>query len=304
MNVLLTGATGFIGSYILRDLVARGHRVRCVMRDTSESLSVESDYVSKFRGDVLEPSSLTEAATGCDAVVHLVGIIDEHPKKGITFENIHVNGTKNVAVAAREAGISRYVQMSANGASPDGVSRYETSKWKAEQAVAEMGFEHFVIIRPSLVFGEPLPGQPEFCTRLADTLISKFPVLPVFGDGKYRMQPIHVREVASSFVQAMEQDTHDGKTYVAVGKESLSYLDILDTITLGMGLKPKKKLHQPVWLVRPMIKRLSGTGTLPISIDQFDMLLEGNTGNSDEFYSSFDIDPIPFTPDNLAYLNY
>lgn len=302
MKILLTGATGFIGSYILKELVRKGHEVKCLMRDISRNLAIDSVQISKVAGDVLDPTSLKEAVGDCQGVIHLVGIIDEFPKKGITFDSIHRGGTANIVEASISAGVSRFVQMSANGADPNGVSNYLTSKWDAEQVVQKSGFRHFVIIRPSLVFGNPEPGQPEFCSRLASTLISKFPILPVFGDGKYRMQPIHVHEVAAAFVQALEDDKHNGLTYVAVGKKSYSYLEILDIIAAGMGLSPKKKVHQPIWLVRPMIKRLSGTGALPISIDQFEMLLEGNTGSADEFYSSFDVEAIPFDSDSLSYL--
>ena len=302
MNVLLTGSSGFIGSYILRELVRCGHTVKCLVRNPDKRMVAESVDVTKVQGDILDANSLRRAVEGCDAVIHLVGIIDEDKKKGITFEQIHHQGTINISAAAKDSGVQRFVQMSANGASPTGVSSYLTSKWEAEKAVEEAGFAHSVIIRPSLVFGKPEDGQPEFCTRLAETLISKFPILPVFGDALYRMQPIHVTEIASAFLQAMVSDKHAGQTYVAVGKQSFTYLEILDLITQGMGMRPKKKIHQPVWLVRPMISRLSGTGALPISIDQFEMLLQGNIGNDEPFYTSFDLENRPFDTTNLAYL--
>ncbi len=301
MHVFVTGASGFIGAYILRALIARGHTARCLLRDPSVALPT-TDGVEKVKGDITSPKSLTGLMRGCDAVIHLVGIIDEKPSRGVTFEAIHYAGTKNVVNEARDSGIGRYVQMSANGARPDGVSDYQTTKWKAEQYVERAGFDHWCILRPALVFGKPGPGDEEFASRLAKTLIKPFPVLPVFGDGKYAMQPVSVEEVAAAFVQALALEKANGKIYCVAGKEKVPYTDILDRITRGMGLEPKPKLPQPIWLVRPLVHTVGKIGLLPISPDQFEMLIEGNTCDETAFYRDFDVTFKPFTPENLSYL--
>lgn len=301
MHVFLTGATGFVGSYILRALIAAGHSARCLVRDGDTTFGVDGK-VEKAKGDVTKPKSLTGIMRGCDAVIHLVGIIDEKPDEGITFERIHYEGTRHVVDAARGADIEVFIQMSANGAREDGVSAYQTSKWKAEQYVKKAGFRHWAIFRPALIFGAPAPGQPEFASRLADELIRPFPVLPVFGDGKYRMQPISVEEVAAAFVQALTTAAAVGKTYCAAGKDTYPYTEILDTITRGCGLEPKFKIPQPTWLVRPIIQLTSPLGLLPISTDQFDMLIQGNTCDSTALYADFELEYRPFTPENLSYL--
>lgn len=301
MHVFLTGASGFVGAYILRELLKQGHTARCLLRDPSVELAA-TDGVEKVKGDVTNPKSLTGLLRGCDAVIHLVGIIDEKPSKGITFEAIHYEGTKNIVNEAVDSGIGRYVQMSANGARADGVSAYQVTKWKAEQYVERAGFDHWCILRPSLVFGKPRPNDEEFASRLATTLIKPFPVLPVFGDGQYAMQPISVEEVAAAFVQALTLEKANGQSYDVAGKEKVAYINILDRITEGMGLKPKPKLPQPIWLVRPAVHTLGKWGLLPISPDQFEMLIEGNTCDETAFYRDFDVTFKPFTPENLAYL--
>lgn len=304
MTIYLTGANGFIGSYVLRALVAAGHTVRCVLRDPGVRLAVEGPQVEKVRGDVTRPDLLAGTARGCDAVIHLVGILDEVPSKGVTFERVHYEGTRNVVHAATSNGIERFVHMSANGARPDGVSAYQTTKWKAEEHVRNAAFRHWTIFRPSLVFGDPGPEHPEFATDLARKLVRPFPVLPVFGDGRFRLQPVSVEEVAAAFVQALTSEAASGKTYCVAGKEAYPYTEILDRIALGLGLKPRPRLPQPLWLVRPVIRSVGRLGVLPITPDQFEMLVEGNTCDSTAFYRDFDVAYKPFTPENLAYLRH
>ncbi len=302
MHVFLTGATGFVGSYVLRDLIGQGHTVRCLLRDPDAPLAAGHAAVERVKGDVTNPRSLAGTLRGCDAAIHLVGIIDEKPSKGVTFESVHYEGTKHIVDEARDAGVARFVQMSANGARPDGVSAYQTSKWKAEEYVRSAGFDHWSILRPSVVFGDPGPDVEEFCTRLARQLIKPFPILPVFGDGQYRLQPISVDEVAAAFVQALTLDAAHGQTYCVAGREAYPYTEVLERITRGLGLAPKPTLKNPVWLVRPAVHTLGAWGLLPISPDQFEMLLEGNTCDSTAFYADFDVTYRPFTPENLAYL--
>ena len=302
MHIFLTGATGFVGSYLVRELVAQGHTARCLLRDPTTDLGVDEDAVERIKGDVTDPKSFAGTMRGCEAVIHLVGIIDEQPSKGITFEAIHDAGAKHVVEEAVEAEVRRFVLMSANGTRKDGVSRYQTTKWQAEEYVRAAGFDHWVILRPSLIFGQPRPGQPEFCTRLVSQLIKPFPVLPVFGDGKYEMQPISVEEVAAAFVQALTLEAAHGQTYCVAGKDAYPYTEILDRITRGLGREPKLKIHNPIWLVRPAVQTLGAWGLLPISPDQFEMLLEGNTCDSSAFYRDFDVTYKPFTPENLAYV--
>ena len=253
-------------------------------------------------GDATKPESITGAMDGCDAVIHLVGIIEEDAKRGITYESLHVEATRSIVAEARRAGIQRFVHMSANGADPEGVSRYQTTKWEAEELVRAAEFDHWMIIRPGMVFGNPPPGTAEFCTILTREVIRPLPVIPVFGKGDYMLQPVSVEEVASAMVQALELDSVNGKTIVAVGPEAMSYKKVLDMITEGAGLRPRLKLGTPVKLMRPLIGKLYPIGALPISPDQFSMLIQGNVGDPAPFYDHFELIPHHFTSENLAYL--
>ncbi|MEX0747262.1 MAG: NAD-dependent epimerase/dehydratase family protein, partial [Rhodothermales bacterium] len=246
--------------------------------------------------------SLKGTMAGCDAVIHLVGIIDEKPSKGVTFDSVHFEGTRAVVDEARRAGIERFVQMSANGARPNGVSSYQTSKWKAEEYVRKAAFQHWTVLRPSTIFGDPGEGNPEFAVQLARQLVKPFPILPVFGRGDFKMQPVSVGEVAAAFVQSLTRDSASGKSYCVAGKEEITFVDLLDRITEAVGHARKPKLPQPLWLVRPAVKMLGRIGLLPITSDQLEMLVEGNTCDSTAFYRDFDVVFKPFIPENLQYI--
>lgn len=302
MKILLTGGTGFIGSYILRELAGTEHSVRILTRDgSSRDLAIQADNFEVYKGNIRERESLRGPMEGCDAVIHLVGIIREAPSSGITFESIHAEGSRNVASAAKEAGVRTFVHMSANGARPDGVSPYQTSKWQAEKAVESAGFETYTIFRPSIVFGKPDRGRPEFASDLVRQLVRPFPILPVFGDGKFEMQPVAVESLASAMVQAVNPP-EPNTIYEVAGPKALPYVEILDVLARAMGSDPKPKVHVPPSLVSVGITLMGWTGLLPITQDQLDMLLEGNTCDFERFHDAFRITPVPFEVERLGYL--
>lgn len=301
MHVLLTGATGYVGGYVLDALLERGHTVRAFVRSGGAGLAA-TEGVEVHQGNVTEPASFGHAFHRVDAVVHLVGIIDESPSKGATFERVHVDGTRNVVQAARAAGVERFVHMSANGARPDGPSAYQTTKWRAEEIVRGAGFRHTVVFRPSTLFGDPGPENPEFAKRLWETLVKPFPVLPVFGEGQYELQPVHVAACASAFAQSVDRDASDGVSYCVAGRERIPYREVLRRIARGGGIRPKPTIPVPILLARVGVNTLGKAGLLPISPAQFEMLVEGNTCDPSAFFDDFGVDSPPFDGTSLAYL--
>lgn len=288
MKVFLTGGTGFVGRELLRQLVSAGHVVRALVREGSESKLAVLESVEVFTGDLAEPSSLVDALAGCDAVIHLVGIIREFPGRGITFKKMHVEATKNVLAAAEEQGVKRYLHMSANGTSERGNTGYHRSKWQAEELVRATDLD-WTIFRPSLIFGP----NSEFVSMLAG-LIRKIPVVPVFGDGQYRMQPVALEQVAFSFVKALAMPETIGATYHQGGGASYSYDEILDLTAKAIGRKKVAKLHQPLFMIKPMIKVMQNSAYFPITSDQLTMLVEGNVCDPDEWAEVFDLQPISY----------
>ncbi len=272
MNVLVSGGSGFVGSEIVRQLVAAGHRVRVLSRGFRRL----DPAVRSVHGSVLDPGCLPEACAGCDAVVHLVGIISEIG--GQTFERVHVDGTRNLLAAARAAGVPRFIHMSALGTRPDAVARYHRTKWAAEESVRASGLD-WTLFRPSLVFG---PGD-HFVGLFAR--ISRWsPVLPVMGDGQALLQPVAVDEVARCFVGALAEPRSIGRTFDLCGSERLSFDAVLDAILAATGRR-RMKLHIPLPIARlqaavmesvfPRVLRRPS----PLNRDQLLMLSEDNVGD-------------------------
>lgn len=270
MRVFLTGGTGFVGSEVLRQLLEARHTVRVLVRSGSEKKVTIREGVEIHRGDVTDPDSLRGAFRGCQGVVHLVGIIREHPAQGVTFRAMHVEGTANVLAAAREQGVGRYLHMSANGTRPGAESEYHRTKWEAEEGVRASSLD-WTIFRPSLIFG---PGD-EFVNMLAD-LVRKLPVVPVIGDGRYRISPVAVEDVAAGFVRAIERPESIGQTYHCCGPREFTYDEVLDLVGEALGKGKVHKVHQPAALVKPVVTLLDGIPRFPITRAQLTMLLEGN----------------------------
>lgn len=288
MKVFVTGGTGFVGSEVLRQLVAAGHDVRALVRPGSEQKLAVRDGVETWPGDATEPATLAGALAGCDAVIHLVGIIREFPGRGITFERLHVGGTGNVLAAAREQGVRRWLHMSANGTGPAGTTAYHRSKWAAEQRVRDSGLD-WTVFRPSLIFGK----GGEFVTMLGD-LIRKLPLVPVLGDGQYRLQPVAVAQVAESFVRALTMPETVGQTYHLGGGASYSYDEILDLTGRAIGREHVAKAHQPLFMVKPMIRVLEHADHFPITSDQLEMLVAGNVCDTTGWVRDFGIRPVSY----------
>jgi len=286
--VFVTGATGFVGQEVMRQLVAAGHVARALVREGSVNKLPVLENVEVFPGDVTDAASLAGALAGCDAVIHLVGIIREYPGRGITFKKLHVEATGNMLSAAAEQGVNRFVHMSSNGTRVNGSTDYHRTKWQGEELVRGSNLE-WTILRPSLIFG---PGS-EFVGMLAD-LIGKLPVVPVLGSGKYRMQPVAVEQVAASFIKALDKSETIGATYQLGGGESYSYDEILDLTGAAIGRGHVAKVHQPLFMVKPMIRLMEHSASFPITSDQVEMLLQGNVCDASEWAAAFGLRPVSY----------
>ncbi|RNB52545.1 complex I NDUFA9 subunit family protein [Brevibacillus gelatini] len=300
MKVFLTGATGFVGKGVLQRLLADGHDAVCLARPGSkDKLRAERTGPGRVylaEGDILDVESLKSAMAGCEAVIHLVGIIREQPGKGITFSKIHVEGTKNVLEAAKQAGVRRFIHMSALGSRPNATSAYHRTKYEAEQLVRASGIP-YVIFQPSVIFG---PGD-EFVNMLADLV--RMPATPVIGDGSYPLQPVARKTVADVFVQALSLPDATNQTFETGGPDRLTYAEILDAIGEAIGKKRVRKIHIPLALIKPVVNMLEGFSFFPITNTQLTMLLEGNAcRDGQRLYDTFPTDKIPFRSGISTYL--
>lgn len=281
MNVFITGGSGFVGREIIARLVAENHSVRALVRQ-AERLA-DFPGIETVGGDTTKPDTLEGKLTGCDAVIHLVGIIREFPGRGITFDKLHTQSTANMLNAAQEQGVKRYIQMSANGTRKQAQTGYHRTKWEAEEQVRQSALD-WTILRPSLIFGP----NDMFVNMLA-RLVKMLPLVPVMGDGQYQLQPVHVDDVAKSFVAALDTPETLHKTYSSCGPRAYSYSEILDLIGKALGLTRVRKIHQPLGLMKPMVSILQALPFFPMTSDQLQMLLEGNVCPDNSWSKAFDL---------------
>jgi uncharacterized protein YbjT (DUF2867 family) len=286
-RVFVTGGTGFVGRAVVRALLAHGFLVRCLVRRGSEADLRGFEAIDRVPGDVLAPEGLVAAATGCAAIVHLVGIIREHPARGITFARLHVRATENMLAVARGAGVQQYLHMSALGSGPGARSKYHRTKWQAEEAVRASGLA-WTIFRPSVIFGR----GDGFVTLIA-RMIRRAPAVPVIGDGRYRLQPVGVEQVAEGFARSLRREVTAMRAYEVAGPEAYSYVELIDEVAAALGRRRVRKVHVSAPLVRGMTRLLQWLPAYPLTLDQIAMLEGGNTADPSAFYADLDIRPEP-----------
>jgi NADH dehydrogenase len=295
MNIFLTGGSGFVGRALCRELIQRGYRLRCLVRSGSSERLPDSPLIEPVSGNLFSNEELTPLMEGADAVIHLVGIIREFPRRGITFERLHYQATATVVGAARQVGIQRFLHMSANGSRENAQTKYHRTKWRAEEEVRNSGLD-WTIFRPSLIYG----AEDQFINLIA-TMIRSLPLIPVIGDGEYRMQPVAVELIAKGFASALEERGATGKTYHCGGADCLSYNQLLDLVAAALGKKSIRKLHQPLALMRPLVGLLQHLPPFPITSDQLQMLLEGNCCDTSAWREELGLEPASLQ-EGLGYL--
>ena len=307
MRVALFGGTGFVGSYIVDQLIDKEHIPRMLVRNSSIEKSLSRDKCEIVNGDITDGDVIREVITGADAVIYTIGIIREFASKGITYEKLHFEGAIRCMDIAIEMEVKRFILMSANGVCPSGTG-YQKTKWMSEQYLKNTDLE-WTIFRPSLIFGDPRGhDRPEFCTQLKKDLINlPFPaplfhegLLP-FNAGSFTMSPIHVKTVADIFVSSIDKDNHYSETIELGGETELTWKEIIKIISNACG-KKKWTLPAPVIAVKTVAAIFDRFSWFPVTKDQLTMLVEGNTCDSTNYFSDNNLKPLQFDIENLSYL--
>ena len=296
MRVFLTGATGFVGSHMLRRLLSDGHTVRALVRRRGFLSSVEAarGRLEEIQDD-LNSENLSRDVAGCDAVINLVGIIYEHGTD--TFKRAHHQGTGNLVQAARRSGVKRFVQMSALGARPANATAYHTTKFAAEEEVRNSGIP-YVVLRPSLIVG---PGGA-FVKQMVEVMRAAPFIRPVPGTGKYCFRPVHIHDVVECFAQSLTNPASTGQVVDLVGGEELTLDEISDAIASYLGLR-KTVLHVPMPLMKAVATLFSCLPMRPpVTSVQLRMMEEGSTADPSAMKGIFHIEPQGFRAGLQDYL--
>jgi NADH dehydrogenase len=264
VKVLVTGGTGYVGPKIVHALRARNLDVRVLARRPEAETQSTTWGAEVVRGDVTDPASLQAAVEGCTHVVHLVAIIKGSPGD---FEAVMTVGTQNLVAAAKNAGVQRFVLMSAAGTSEQTAAEvpYYRSKLAMERSVAGSGLEH-VIFRPSFVFGRDGGVLPTFVKQ-----VRLSPVVTVIGTGEQRVQPIWVEDVAAYFSAAVDLPAAANRTFELGGPDVVTWNELYRTIARVLG-KRRRIVHVPWGVARTGARLTQWAPGAPLTIDLVTML--------------------------------
>jgi uncharacterized protein YbjT (DUF2867 family) len=283
--ILATGGTGFVGPKIVHALRGRELPVRALVRNpTARPAATLAAWGAELvAGDVTDAESLRRAVAGCDVVVHLVAIRQGREEQ---FRRVMEEATRDLVAAASDAGVRRFVLMSALGTTEEtkDLVPYYHGKWEMERTVEQSELEH-VIFRPSFIFGRD-GGILTTFRRLAKLA----PVTPIIGSGEQRLQPIWVDDVAAYFAAAVDKPEAAGRTFEVGGPDAVTWNEFWARLKRSLGQR-RPSMHVPVRLMRVnalLTERLPGN--IPLTRDLLTMLEYGdNTVSNHDAVRTFGI---------------
>jgi uncharacterized protein YbjT (DUF2867 family) len=288
MHVLITGGTGVIGKPTVDRLLEYGHTVRLLSRNADRDASLWVSGVEPFPGSVGRDEDVRNSADGVDAILHIVGVVDEIPPE-VTFENVNVQGTARMIREAERAGVGRFVYVSSLGADR-GSSDYHESKRRGEEIVQRFP-GNWLICRPGNVY-----GAGDQVVSLLLKVVRTLPVIPLIGDGEQKFQPVWAEDLATALARAVERDQPARRVLEIAGAEQVTLNELLNHLAEITGRDPHR-LPVPEFIARAGADLANGIGMkVPINGDQIQMLLEENVirpGNPNALTDIFEVEPTP-----------
>ncbi|MEC9308501.1 MAG: NAD-dependent epimerase/dehydratase family protein [Chloroflexota bacterium] len=296
MVVLVTGASGFLGRYVVQELLNHNHVVRCLIHTPGMERVFRDQPVDVYYGDVTDFMAMKTACHDVEFVISLVSVI--HRTKTNDFTSVNIDGVANLMEAVRASdSVKHIVHISALGAIANPRYKYLHSKWKGEQEINKSGVPA-TILRPSIILGE----GDEF-SNILGAAIKISPIIPVIGHGRNRFQPIMVDDMAKCVVAALGRGEIAGRTIELGGPEQLSYNEIVDLICTTMG-KRRLKVHMPFWVVWISVVFLElFFNRLPVNSDLIRILITRNVTDLGTAEDTLGISP-GFVAQKLDYLRF
>ncbi|MBF0250324.1 MAG: complex I NDUFA9 subunit family protein [Alphaproteobacteria bacterium] len=298
--VTVFGGNGFVGRHIVQRLARSGDRVTIACRDPEAAIFLkplgDPGQITIMKANITRPDEVARAVTGADAVVNCVGLLA--PSGANTFERAHVDGAGLVAKAAKDAGATAFVQISALGADETSKSQYARTKAKGEQAVLN-AFPDATILRPSLIIGPedgfmnmfakiarwspvlPVMGcslLPRFATVAVEGTKWRAPTFRFCDDGGPRFHPVFVGDVADAAVRALGDGEARGKTYELVGPRTYSFRHLMELMLAATGRK-RMLVPYPLFLANIAAFFLEWVPGKPLTRDQVCLLRGDNVAS-------------------------
>ncbi len=293
--LLVTGASGYLGSHFVHRLVHAGLPLRAMVRNREQAekegrlAGLKLDWAE---ADVTQANTLEKAMQGVTTIIHTVAIAIE--KGGRTYESINFAGTVNVVEAAKSSGVRRFINISQLGAAPNLPYRFLASKGKAQEYVAASGLD-WTALRPAVIWGP----EDEFANSFA-RLVKLTPLIfPIIGDETTRFEPVWVEDVVTACLKVLEDEKTIGKEFELGGPEILTLEEIERRTLKAVGAR-RIMVHFPL----PVLKVAVGLmETLlpapPVTSSLLELLQVSNVTEKNEI-RRFVENPRPFTIENIA----
>lgn len=297
--ITIIGGSGFLGSYIVRELAQTGARINVVSRTASRHLDLKvNGYVGQIALtdiDVANEKSLEKVIKGSTYVINLIGILFEKGKR--TFEKLHAELPKSIGELCKKYKVKKLVHLSALGIDKAKTSKYAQSKLKGEKNI-KSAFPDVTILRPSVIF-----GPEDNFTNLFNWMSKISPFLPLIDGGKTVFQPVYVGDVAKVVKEAItsKKNEFEGKTLELGGPEQLSFEQILHTIQEITGRK-RIMLPTPFSIAKAQAFFCEFAPTPLLTRDQVELLKYDNIVFNENGFSQFNFKPHRFKLISATYL--
>ena len=275
MKIFVTGATGFTGSRVIPLLLKNGYEARCLYRLASDRTPLAGLDIDWALGDISDSHSLTTTMQGTDVLVNIASLGFGH--------------ADSIVAAAKNAGIKRAIFISTTAIFTKLNAKSKAVRMAAERTIETSGLD-YTILRPTMIYGSPRDRNMWRLIRF----MRVSPIVPVFGDGKYLQQPVHVDDVAAAVLACLNMDQTIGKSYNLAGKHPLTYNEVIDTIARQME-KRVWKIHvpsKPVVFLLALFERMRIP--FPIKAEQVLRLNENKDFSYAEAQKDFGFSPLAF----------
>lgn len=292
-TIVVDGASGYVGTHLIASLVAAGHKVRALIHPFARSK--DKAFLQALQAEVVTCSmdvrdeGLLKALEGADACVHLIGSIA--PRKGESFEDLHVSQTESLINAARQKQVPKIIMVTALGTRADSPSNYHRTKWLAEEKIRNSGIKYF-ILRPSLIIGRTIGYRDsKLVTRYRDMILSRRPVVPLLNDGQNKIQPIFIDDLIAVITKCVISQSMESGTFEVAGPQTITMKEFVAMLMEHLNIR-KSTINLPPALAFPIASILENFQKVPLlSQDQIHLAKLDNICDHNAIKTVFGITP-------------